>query len=129
VLRSPGETDGSSGWRHIGIRNSIVWQPGSRVVQLATGVLNPGHVEYVVAHDLGGLPASPTLLAPNEPGFVDAALGDYRLRLDAAAVDYAPDDPFAMPLTLDGGLRPVDLVVIPDRFGPFDLGAYERQGK
>ncbi|HKE46898.1 MAG TPA: hypothetical protein VKB52_02450, partial [Rhodanobacteraceae bacterium] len=63
-----------------------------------------------------------------DPGFVDAAAGNYRLRGDSGSIDQctllvrAPDG--GHDVDPDGNARPVDLAV-PDVDGPYDRGAFE----
>jgi hypothetical protein len=62
----------------------------------------------------------------DDPGFVNRAQGDLRLRADAAAVDVCNyTEPSSIVLDLDGNLRPVDLPN-PNVAGAYDVGAYER---
>jgi hypothetical protein len=56
--------------------------------------------------------------------FVDAAARDYHLAFGSPGVDFAPA---AGSVDLDGHPRDVDLVEVPNAFGPRDIGAYERQ--
>ena len=105
------------------IGNSIVHQPGKTSLMRNSGTLS---AENVIASDtvsLGG-GSVPTLLAA-EPRFVDPAHGDYHLQAASAAVDFA-NNGFTFN-DLDGVPRGVDLDRAVNRFGPGDLGAYERQ--
>jgi hypothetical protein len=62
----------------------------------------------------------------DDPGFVNRAQGDLRLRADAGAVDVCNyTEPSSIVLDLDGNLRPVDLPN-PNVAGAYDVGAYER---
>ena len=113
------------------LRSSIVWQPGKRTLDILDGVASSERVDYLLASDLTGIPPSThDLLA--DPRFADAVSGDYRLRLDSPAVDYAPAllDNFGNPVgnaTADRSPRMRDLASVPNEFGAQDLGAYERQ--
>lgn len=107
----------TTGDNYIDVLASILWQPGSRVYWpdvadiLVTDCLN--------AHDAADLPA-----ATHDPGFIDAAAGDFRLLGDSANVD-ACADPFGAPaVDLFGIARPFGLDHIAGP-GPADRGALE----
>ncbi|HEY6985996.1 MAG TPA: hypothetical protein VH375_07930 [Rhodanobacteraceae bacterium] len=119
-----GGSDVISSHSGISIARSIIWQPGKRVLQLTEGSLDPGQIDYLLASDLTGIPASATNFIA-DPRFVDPELGDFHLHASSPAIDFAPSsgDPEA-----DGAARSVNLALVPDDgFGPQDLGAYERQ--
>lgn len=98
------------------LTNSLVFEPGKQVGAVSA--------TYVIANDATYLPAGATIQVTGDPRFVDAASGDYHLRLDSPAVDYAGG---LGGTDLDGYPRDVDLAAHPNQFGPRDLGAYERQ--
>lgn len=103
------------------VYRSIAWQPGHAL--LATGGTPTAECfQYVLANDLGPLPASP-LNRTGDPRFVDAASGNYRLRTDSPALDFATAQPANS--TRDLGPRVLDDPQVPDEFGAHDLGAYE----
>lgn len=108
---------------HVEVQRSIIWQPGVRV--LDAGSLEADQVQYLLASDLAGIPAS-TLNFTADPRFVDLDHGDFHLQASSPAIDYAPtsSDPEA-----DEQTRSVNLALVPDidGFGPQDLGADERQ--
>lgn len=58
------------------------------------------------------------------PGFIDAAGGNYRLLPNAWAIDRCPDDLGFLHYDHDLNPRPVDSP-LPDIHGPYDVGAYE----
>ena len=118
---------GASGF--IGIKSSIIWQPGKRTVHSLGGDVLPGDVDYTLASDLTGVPAS-THNGVADPRFQSAATGDYHLRLDSPAVDFAPtlvDGAGNPTVTADNLPRNIDLTSVVNEFGSVDLGAYERQ--
>lgn len=109
--------------------NSIVWQPGKRVLNVLNGTPNATDLDYLLASDLLGIPPSIHNLVA-DPQFVNAPGGDYRLRLSSPAIDYAPTRPSEIGpslQTVDNLPRLVDLSSVPNEFGAQDLGAYERQ--
>jgi len=61
-----------------------------------------------------------------DPGFIDAAQGDYRLRLDSQALD-ACSNSTSFNVDVRDNPRGVDLPEIPDIGGPYDAGAFETQ--
>ncbi len=61
----------------------------------------------------------------NDPGFIDAASGNYHLSPDAWAIDLCPSlKVTTFDIDHDLHLRPVNSP-LPDIHGPFDVGAYE----
>ncbi len=105
------------------IRSSIIWQPNKLLLAPVTA-LSVNCVSHVLANDFTNVPAanlSTTLIS--DPRFVDPTTGNFRLRLDSPALDFAPLSGSA---TRDGSDRNIDLPAITNRFGPADLGAYER---
>jgi hypothetical protein len=99
------------------LTNSLVFQPGTpsgRIVQ----------AHYVLGDQYYG--PDLTNESVSDPGFVDAANGDYHLRIDSKAVDYAGGTGLHEP-DLDGNPHEIDLPTVVDTFGPRDAGAYERQ--
>jgi hypothetical protein len=75
---------------------------------------------------VAGLPSGNPSIVAGVPSFVDAANGDYHLApIAQVALDFGNTG--AVDYDLDGGYPVVDLPSITNRFGPGDLGAYERQ--
>jgi len=111
--------------RNTTIERSIIWQPGKfSIAQSRGGAFN---VQAVIANDLTTLVGPATGRTVDEqPRFVDPANGDFHLRAASPAVDFLEaltgDD-----RDLEQRFRDRDLATVPDRFGPRDLGAYERQ--
>ena len=106
------------------LHTSIIDQPGNLALAFS-GDPTYLQVSYVLASDGTSLPDEPTIYV-GVPSFVDPANGDYHLRLDSFAVDFAP------PVTgddrdLDRQPRDQNMPGVPDEFGVRDLGAYERQ--
>ncbi|HZX91810.1 MAG TPA: hypothetical protein VFE67_14305 [Rudaea sp.] len=102
------------------LTNSLIFQPGTAVgsaMTLAT-------TKYVLSSDISHLPADVTIQQLFDPKFNDAAGGDYHLQRTSPAIDFAGgiggDD-------LDYLPRDVDLPSTANKFGPRDVGAYERQ--
>ena len=73
------------------------------------------------------LPAGPTMLFGQDPKFVNSDADDFHLQPTSPALDFAPISTPDQPLDLDGLPRNQNLSTVTDRFGPRDLGAYERQ--
>ena len=102
------------------LRESIVHQPGTTVhAGNAGGVL----AQDVIAHETASLPVRLDVITA-DPLFVDPANGDFHLGNGSPGLDFADfgDDG----VDLDGAPRGFDLPTVIDRFGPRDLGAYER---
>lgn len=118
----------------ISLARDIIWQPGKRALN-ASGV-DAGRVQYTLASDLTGFPASTSNFSA-DPRFMDAEHGDFHLHPSSPAVDYTPaNDPDEWPYfpepddaEADGLARALNLALVPDAdgFGAQDLGAYERQ--
>lgn len=109
----------------LNLHDTIIDQPGN----LTLAYSGPGGISLVVdsilASDITTLPSDPSIIS-GDPSFIDAANGNYRLRLASPAIDFAPpvvgDD-----RDLDNLPRDQQTLCVPDRFGVRDLGAYERQ--
>jgi hypothetical protein len=70
--------------------------------------------------------AAGTHIVQADPAFVDVANGDFHLRANSLAVDFAATATTPGEVDLDGRPREIDLATVPNEFGPRDLGAYER---
>jgi hypothetical protein len=84
-------------------------------------------VSHVMAITSLGLPAGPTMLFGQDPKFVNSDADDFHLQPTSPALDFAPISTPDQPVDLDGLPRNQNLSTVTDRFGPRDLGAYERQ--
>ena len=116
---------GATIYSDLGFTNvnySIVYQPGKQVIdyQGPEGGLLAG---FVLANDIASLPGATHNLA-GAPLFVDPDNGDYHLLRTSPGVDFAPA---VAGTDLDGDPRTLDLVDVPNLYGPTDLGAYEIQ--
>ncbi|MBN8482209.1 MAG: hypothetical protein J0L88_11535 [Xanthomonadales bacterium] len=122
ILYGPGScADAQPGTR---IERSIVWQPGHRLADFDVDFpVEPDCFRQVIAADFGLLAASPERVVA-DPQFVDPGAGDYRPAPGSLALDFAPAS--AADATRDRTPRVLDLADAPNRFGPQDLGAYER---
>ena len=89
-------------------------------------------VQDVVGSNVTGLPANVDVVLA-DPLFVNAANGDYRLRVtsDGKSFIASPAVDFSAHALnnadIDGRARPADVGAITNRFGAFDLGAFEMQ--
>ncbi len=105
------------------LTNSIIDQGGHPTIDYQ-GPSGGLATHYLLSNDTSTLIQDGTI-AGGTPTFVDAANGDYHLQPTSLGVDFAPGETDGF--DLDGNPRVVDLSVIPNRFGPMDLGAYEVQ--
>jgi hypothetical protein len=105
---------------------SIIWQPGNRTLDPASTLTNV-YLRNVIASDADLL--SGAALFNNvhnyNPAFAGIAQGDFHLKPESPAVDYAATDPFTSPDDdIEGNSRPVALIYAAT---PIDIGAYELQ--
>jgi hypothetical protein len=104
------------------LTDSIVWEPGDDVL-FRDGAGGTDLVRMVLASEVDSLGPAPDVQAAPDPGFMSDA--EYGLREDSPAVDFS--DSVTAVRDLAGNPRGVGLPGVFDRFGPTDLGAYERQ--
>lgn len=105
------------------LRRSILWQPPLVSLVQSAGVRDVADSIASETASLGG--AAVASLLGSDPRFVAPEAGDFHLRAASPAVDFAgAAGPPAV--DLEGRERGVDLAVVPDRYGPRDIGAYER---
>ena len=104
----------------IKLQSAIVYQPGTTVLAPGGGTRD---ILDVLADEIGSLQPGLHLYQGN-PRFVDPERRDYRLRAASPAVDYSQ---LGGTLDLDGLGRGLDLALVPNANGSFDLGAYERR--
>lgn len=102
------------------LQESIVAQPGLPVHAGHAGGVDARHV---LAHEVASLPVRADVVA-GDPLFVDPANGDFRPGDGSPALDFSDLPPGGLDLL--GEPRGFDDPATPNRFGPRDLGAYER---
>jgi len=107
----------------VSLTNSIIDQPGHITLDFNTGSSNNLTANYVLATEILEL-GTRTGVMQGEPTFADAAHGNYHLAYGSLGIDFAPAGTGS---DLDRKPRTVDLNLVPDLFGPMDLGAYELQ--
>jgi hypothetical protein len=108
----------------LNLANSIIDQPSNRTLDYG-GNGCCLRASYVMLLDANTFPVASDTIVAAEPTFVDAANGDYHLRATSWGLDFAPVESSGPSNDLDGNLRNVDLLQVPNRFGARDLGAYE----
>jgi hypothetical protein len=106
----------------IALNDSIIDESGIDTINYA-GPAGGLSAIYVLATDTSTLPAVPGVLK-GQPTYVDADHGDYHLQPTSAGIDVAEAKGG---IDLDGNPRDIDLAGVPNKLGPRDLGAYERQ--
>lgn len=114
VVRFTSNTNGTAA---ANLGHSILWQPGDPMVMQGGAGGNTVNATCLNAHDDAAFPA-----ALHDPGFVDAAAGDYRLHATSANVDACADLAPGGSLDLVGSPRPIALGAGPLHF---DRGALE----
>lgn len=105
------------GANNLFLRAGIIWQPGTTVYERTP--IDTLHGACMNAHEATSIDAS-----MHDPGFVDAAAGNYRLHVLSPNVDACVDPYAAASVDVLGVPRPVDLGDRPGE-GDFDRGAYE----
>ncbi|QBB72086.1 discoidin domain-containing protein [Pseudolysobacter antarcticus] len=108
----------------LDLTKSILSQPLNGPNDICVNCNLTFNVDNVLGENLFGLPGGATQLQ-TVPRFIDPANGNYRLQPISAALDFAIAGGSATDIL--GNPRSVDLGIVPNRFGPRDLGAYERQ--
>lgn len=110
------------------LHQSIVWQPEMTTLDAASDLAHVSAVDLIVTDDdsFYGLSFAESLnVSDRDPGFVDAAGGDFHLRPESLAVDNASSGPGT---DIEGNPRPVNLLH-QNGLGLYDLGPYELQDK
>lgn len=106
------------------VTNSIIYQPGRTALSFG-GPAQDLTARYILTNDT--IPFDGHVgIVDGAPQFVDAANGDYHQAPSSPGVDFAPANDG---IDLDGNPRTLDLVDVPDQWGPMDVGAYEIQGQ
>ncbi|WP_313912596.1 hypothetical protein [Tahibacter sp.] len=106
----------------------IHWQPGKTTLTYGVNP-DPTRVHDIISSEIGSLVhlSNPNIFLA-DPRFVDPANGDYSLSAASPAVDFTLRQPLNdANQDLYSRNRSIDLVQVPDRNGPRDIGALERQ--
>jgi hypothetical protein len=99
------------------------------VVRMLGGTLS---ARNILGPKLDGLPTASDIVIA-DPAFLDATHGDYRLKAisDGKSTILSPAIDFASTsgstFDIDGRTRPMDIAGVTNRFGSYDLGAFEMQ--
>jgi predicted outer membrane repeat protein len=108
---------------NLTLTNSIFAQ-GSFTTLMETNSGATKNLDYVMSMEVASLSGGAHIMQ-GDPGFVDPGNGDFHLLANGPAVDFAPAGG-ASDHDLDNRPRDQDLPDVPNRYGPRDLGAYER---
>ena len=104
------------------VTNSIIYQPLQPSL-IFTGPAGDLTARYILTNDT--IPFTGYLgIVDGAPLFVNAANGDYHQARNSPGVDFAPANDG---VDLDGNPRTLDLIDVPNQWGPMDVGAYEIQ--
>lgn len=103
---------------------SIFDQPGVPTLDYNLGAIANLTTQYLLSNDVSTLPVALDIIQ-GVPSYANGQNGNYRLRHNSLGIDFAPADA-APGFDLDGQPRVTDQPLIPNHFGPRDLGAYER---
>ncbi|MFI4969167.1 MAG: hypothetical protein ACHP7D_03105 [Lysobacterales bacterium] len=104
------------------VTNSIIYQPLQRSL-IFGGPAGDLTARYILTNDTIPFTGYPGIV-DGMPLFVDVANGDYHQARNSPGVDFAPANDG---VDLDGNPRTLDLIDVPDQWGPLDVGAYEIQ--
>jgi len=106
------------------LHDSVIFEPGHTTLE-RSGSTGVEFIDMVLAGETTSLNPSSSVVQTFDPGFVDPAADNWHLRPESPAVDFSNHTNGIH--DLEGHARRVDLPQMPNRFGPMDLGAYERQ--
>jgi hypothetical protein len=105
------------------VTNSIVYEPGHE--SHFFGPPDDLTARYVLTNDDQTFDGHEGIVN-DSPRFVDESNGDFHQERDSRGVDFAPA---IDGVDLDGNPRTLDLIDVPDQWGPTDVGAYEIQAQ
>jgi len=106
------------GYESNTLKHSIFWQLGKTTLHLSEGSYN---ISDIIANDADAYTSNASNVSTSDPLFVQPERGNYRLRFDSPAVDFATT---GGNVDLDNHSRGV---VLKNAAVRFDIGAYERQ--
>lgn len=100
----------------VALQRSILQVPSGLAVVLGAGTVTAACVNTTAGALAGDA---------HEPGFVDVASGNYRLRSDSQNLDRCTADGNESATDISGRRRNIDRPQVPNNIGPLDRGAFE----
>ncbi len=104
----------------VTMTQSIVWQPGKQTAQLG----GSSALDDIIASELASIGGGGESIIYADPRFIDPAHADYHLQAASPAVDFAG---VINTTDLEGHIHNKDMILVADRYGVGDIGAYELQ--
>jgi hypothetical protein len=120
-----GEVVRSHSQRSVFIRASILSEEfPTSVLERAPG--SPIGMQCLLTHEAASIPDAGQSIV-SKPFFIDAAAANFRLASDSPAIDFCTPVEWDKGPDMDNRPRRIDADWVPNRYGVFDLGAYEVQ--
>lgn len=105
---------------NVTMTQSIVWQPGKQTAQLG----GSSSLDDIIASELASIGGGNASIIYADPRFIDPAHADFHLQPASPAVDFAG---VTNTTDLDGNTHNKDMLLVGNRYGVGDIGAYELQ--